>query len=108
MNPGQMRHWIEIWDRGEKKDAHGYLNPEETLIHSCRARRADGSNREVWEGYAAKVRSIVNFSIRPVKKGIRPGMWVQCEGEWHEIVAIQRGTHLGAAMVLKTAVKEAI
>lgn len=107
MNPGQMRHEIQIWERGETKDEHGYLNPDKKLIHACRARRADASSREVWEGYAAKVRNIVNFSIRPAE-GIRPGMWVACDGMWHEIIAVQRGTWLNAPMTLKTVCKEAI
>lgn len=107
MNPGAFRHRIRIWDRGEKKDVQGYLNPEKKLLYTCRARRADASNREVWEGYAAKVRNIVNFQLRPVEN-VRPGMWVEFEGQWHEIVAVQRGSYLNAPMTLKTVLKEAI
>lgn len=107
MNPGAMKESIRIYSRGDRKDASGYFNPEKQLICEVRARRADATTREVWEGYAAKVRNIVNFQIRP-RKGLKAGMWVECDGLWHEIIAIQHGSYLCAPMTLKTICKEAI
>ena len=107
MNPGAMRDTIRIYSRGDRKDASGYFNPERQLICQVRARRADATTREVWEAYAAKTRNIVNFQIRP-RADLKSGMWVECGGQWHEIIAVQRGSYLCAPMTLKTVLKEAI
>lgn len=107
MNPGAMRHTIRIWSRGDKQQKSGFFAQERQLICTIRARRVDATVREVWEAFAAKTRNVVNFYIRPAP-GIREGMWVECDGQWHEIISIQRGSHLSAAMVLKTICKEAI
>lgn len=107
MNPGALRETIRIYARGDSLQKSGYCNAEKTLICEIRAQRSDATTREIWEGYAAKVRNIVNFRIRP-REGILPGMWVEWKGQWHEIIAVQHGSYLGAAMTLKTICKEAI
>lgn len=107
MNPGTMRHVITIWSRGDEQRKNGFFGQERQKICVIRARRADATSREAWEAYAAKVTSVVNFTIRPCAL-IKKGMWVECEGQWHEIVGIQRGTGISLAWTLKTICKEAI
>lgn len=107
MNPGGMRETISIWSRGDIMLTSGFAGEEKELICRIRARRADASAREVWEAFAAKTRNVVNFYIRP-RAGLKTGMWVECSGQWHEIISVQRGSYLGAPMVLKTICKEAI
>lgn len=107
MNPGRMRDKISIWARGDKQQKSGYYTQERQLICTIRARRADATTREVWEAFAAKTRNVVNFYIRPMQ-GIKPGMWVECNEQWHEIIGIQHGSYLTAPMVLKTICKELI
>ena len=107
MNPGAMRETIRIYSRGDEMQKNGYFSPQKKLICEIRAQRADAMTREVWEAYTAKVRNIVNFRIRP-REGLCPGMWVEWKGQWHEIIAVQHGSYLGAPMLLKTICKEAI
>ena len=107
MNPGAFRETIRIWSRGDKQLQSGFFAQEKQLICTMRAGRADATVREVWEAFAAKTRNVVNFYIRPMA-GIKAGMWVEWQGQWHEIISVQHGRYLNAPMTLKTICKEAI
>lgn len=109
MNPGAMRERITIYARGDSQDTEGFFASEPKALFTLRARRSYASVRDAegWEGDAVKARMLINFDIRP-QAGLCPGQWLVCEGQWHEILAVQQPTYLGGAMRLRTALKEAI
>ena len=107
MNSGLLRTPITVYTRASAKDENGYQVPMDTLVCAVRAEVMTTSAREIWEGYAAKVRSIVNFGIRP-RQDVRSGMWVQCKGQWYEILDIQPPIQRKGKMILKTTWKGAV
>lgn len=106
MNPGALKQKINILARNGSQTEGGYVNPDPALVCCVRARRADASSREVWEAYAAKARNIVNWEIR-ARDDIETGMLVECGGQLHEIIAVQRPGGAPPRMILKTTLKEA-
>ena len=108
MNPGQLRKRISIIVRVNTLNAAtGRMNTvTETRWANVPARRQDATTREIWEAYAAKARTIVNWEIRPLP-GIRAGMFVVCEGAEYEIIATQHAGGIPGSMILKTTLKEA-
>ena len=106
MNPGALRENISIFDRRGTLQENGYTSRADTLICACRAARADANTREIWEAYAAKAQSIVNWTIR-AREGVRVGHWVAWKGQWHEIIAVQRPASRPPVMILKTILKNA-
>lgn len=107
MNPGMLRETIEIYDRGDETQEDGYFSGEPKLLCTLRAHRTyAGGGRELWEGDAAKMYSQVSFLIRP-REGLRAGMLVKCEGQWHEIMSVQKPATRSGAMTLRTMLKEA-
>ena len=106
MNPGALKHKINILDKTASQAESGYVDPSPAVLCTVRARRTDAATREVWEAYAAKARNIVNFEIR-ARKGIETGMQVEYGGQLHEIIAVQRIAGAPPRMILKTTLKEA-
>ena len=100
-----MKYRIRVYEKTNAQNATGFMIKNETPVHACRARRLDATTREVWEAMAAKERGIVNFEIR-YHAGIRVGQWVECAGQIHEIIAVQRPEGLPKRMILKTTLKE--
>ena len=107
MNPGLLNTKIKIYDRGEQLGSNGYSTPEKRLVCTLRARRTDATTREVWEARAAKTRNVVNFECRR-RSDIRVGMWVECGGQEHEIIALQQVGGIPGSLIIKTTLKEAI
>lgn len=107
MNPGSMRYTLSIYKRGNTQNTNGYGSGEKTLIKTIRGERIDAGTREIWEAEAAKIRNVVNFHVRPCP-GIQEGMWLECDGQWHEIIAIQRGKTPYSTWTIKTTRKTAI
>ena len=106
MNPGAMRDTLLIFDRRGSQAANGYVAAEEKPLFVIRARRTWVSDREIWAAYAAQVKSVLSWEAR-YREGIRPGMWVLWQGQWHEIIAVQQPPGIPKRMILKTAQKQA-
>ena len=105
MNPGAMKQTITVYEKAESRNATGYMDRQLAPLFSVRARRYDAGTREIWAAYAAKARNVVNFEIR-YREGLRVGQIVRCQGQDHEIIAVQRMDELPARIVLKTVLKE--
>ena len=107
MNVGKFRDTISVYSRGYTAGSEGYASQEKTLVCTVPARRYDAGTREVWEAYAASMRNVVNFEIRP-RTDVHSGMWVLCSGLWHEIIAVQRTGEAPGCMILKTTLREVV
>ena len=106
MNPGSMRDTLLIYARRGSQAASGYVVADEQPLFVLRARRTWVSDKEVWQAYAAQVKSVLNWETR-YRAGIRPGMWELWQGQWQEIIAVQLPPGIPRRMILKTAQKQA-
>lgn len=106
MNPGAMRETLEIYDRRSEKNATGYVSVQDVLICTVRGRLTWTSDKEVWEAYAAQVKSVISYECR-YHASVRVGQWVKWRGQWQEIIAVQLPAGFPRRMILKTAQKNA-
>lgn len=100
-----MKQSITVYEKGDAQNPSGYMDRQLAPVCTVRARRYDAGTREVWAAYAAKARNVVNFEIR-YREGLRVGQIVRCQGQDHEIIAVQRMDELPPRIVLKTVLKE--
>lgn len=100
-----MKQSITVYEKGDAQNPSGYMDRQLVPVCTVRARRYDAGTREVWAAYAAKARNVVNFEIR-YREGLRVGQIVRCQGQDHEIIAVQRMDELPPRIVLKTVLKE--
>ena len=106
MNVGALRNTVGIYEKDSEQAESGYIDPEPKLLYTVKATRLHTSDREVWEAYAAKVRTVVNWKIR-ARPGIRAGMLLKCGDDWFEIIDPQPLPGAPRYMRIKTALKEA-
>lgn len=106
MNPGAMRETLLIYARRGSQNQTGYVAADENPLFRLKAKPAYVNSREVWEAYAAQVKSVNNWETR-YREGVRVGMWVLWQAQWHEIIAVSPPLGNPARMIIKTAQKAA-
>lgn len=106
MNPGALRSLISVWDCTSAPAGSDYTNPGKTLVCRIRAEKRPVSTRETWEAYAAQARNVVNFCAR-LRRDIRVGYLVECDGQYYEIIAVQLYEGAPGSMILKSVLREA-
>lgn len=89
MNPGRLKHRIEIQEKKTVKDPVTKL-PKETLvtIHECWAEIEQPTGRKFFEAAVAHLEYAVFFNIR-YKEGIKPGMVVSFKEKTYEIEQVK-------------------
>lgn len=82
INPGELKHRIQIIRRDRTADADGYDTIAETVVHTCSA--------ELVQANADFARTKVRFLIRHTAKSIDRKMLVRYAGTDYEIVYLNR------------------
>ncbi len=86
LNPGKLKHKIQIVNVIRTQNANGYwTDPRDELLHSCWAQFSRTSGREVRQNDADYSETIVRFLIRWTAKPISRKMVVIYKGNRYEI-----------------------
>lgn len=90
INPGELKHRIQIIRRDCTADADGYDTIAETVVHTCFAKLTQVSGTELVQANADFARTKVRFLIRHTAKSIDRKMLVRYAGTDYEIVYLNR------------------
>ena len=90
INPGELKHRIQIIHRDRTADADGYDTITETVVHTCSAKLTQISGTELVQANADFARTKVRFLIRHTAKSIDRKMLVRYAGTDYEIVYLNR------------------
>lgn len=90
INPGELKHRIQIIRRDRTADADGYDTVMETVVHTCSAKLTQVSGTELVQANADFARIKVRFLIRHTAKSIDRKMLVRYAGTDYEIVYLNR------------------
>lgn len=89
INPGELKHRIQIIRRDRTADADGYDTIAETVVHTCSAKLTQVSGTELVQANADFARTKVRFLIRHTAKPIDRKMLVRYAGTDYEIVYLK-------------------
>lgn len=90
IDPGELKHRIQIIRRDRTADADGYDTIAETVVHTCSAKLTQVSGTELVQANADFARTKVRFLIRHTAKPIDRKMLVRYAGTDYEIVYLNR------------------
>lgn len=87
VNPGELRHRIQIVKPSDETDSDGYEMPVESVIHSCHAKVNNTSGSEMIKSGAEFTDVKTRFLIR-YKAGINEDMTIVFKDKRYDIVYI--------------------